>query len=221
MTRDAESTRRRIYSVALTLFRERGYAKTTMRQIAKEAGLSLGAAYHHFDSKQAIVGAYYAQQTEAHEAAARAAMKEAKDLRERLGFVMHTALDVRGADRELMRELAPLVVSAEETLSAFSDESESLRARSIGVFREAVDDPAVPEDVREVFALALWGLQMGLLLYFSRDESPRQRKTRALVDGSLDLAVQVVRALALPMLAPMRAQLTRTLQDADLLPASR
>ena len=96
MTRDAESTRRRIYSVALTLFRERGYAKTTMRQIAKEAGLSLGAAYHHFDSKQAIVGAYYAQQTEAHEAAARAAMKEAKDLRERLGFVMHTALDVRG-----------------------------------------------------------------------------------------------------------------------------
>jgi len=218
MARDAESTRRRIFSVALALFREKGYAKTTMRAVAKEAGLSLGAAYHHFDSKQAIVAAYYAQQTEAHEAAARAAMKEAKDLRERLGFVMHTALDVRGADRELMRELAPLVVSAEETLSAFSDESEGLRARSIGVFREAVDDPSVPEDVREVFALALWGLMMGLLLYFSRDESPRQRKTRALVDGALDLAVQVVRALALPMLAPMRAQLKKTLADADLLP---
>ena len=71
MARDAEATRRRILSVALSLFREHGFAETTMRRIASDCGLSLGAAYHHFASKQDIVRAYYEQQMEEHEAATR------------------------------------------------------------------------------------------------------------------------------------------------------
>src|SRR5690606_28573342 len=120
MARDADSTRRRILSVALALFREKGFAGTTMRKVAEEAGLSLGAAYHHFQSKQAIVAAFYEQQHQRHEEAARAGMAQASDLRERVSIALHTALDVRGLDRKLLRELAPLVVGTDESLSAFS-----------------------------------------------------------------------------------------------------
>lgn len=217
MARDADSTRRRISSVALALFRERGFAGTTMRQIAEDAGLSLGAAYHHFDSKQAIVAAFYEQQLVAHEEAARPGIAQARDLRERLGIIVHTSLDVRGLDRKLMRELAPLTIGSDESLSAFSEATAHLRRRSIQLYRDALEDPAVPEDLRDPTALALWALQMGLLLYFANDESPRQARTRALVDGSLDLTLGILTMLSLPPMQPVRAQLRTLLSDAGLL----
>jgi hypothetical protein len=80
-----------------------------------------------------------------------------------------------------------------------------------------VEDPSVPEDLRDVLALALWALQMGVLLYFANDESPRQRKTRALIDGALDLTIGVVTALSLPPMQPVRHQLTALLREAGLL----
>src|SRR6516162_8838518 len=55
----AEDTRRRIYESALKLFRQKGFEPTTVRDIAAEAGVALGAAYYYFSSKEAIVLAFY------------------------------------------------------------------------------------------------------------------------------------------------------------------
>jgi len=187
-----------------------------MRQIAKEAGLSVGAAYHHFDSKQAIVAGYYEAQIEAHSAAAREALVGVEGLSERLRIVMHTALDTRASDRVLMRELAPLVVSGTD-LSVFSSETTSLRERSMGLFREALEGSDLPDDLREVTTTALWTLQLGLLLYFANDESLGQRRTRDLVDGSLSLVLTVFGALGMPVFAPVRAELNQVLTNAGLL----
>ena len=51
---DAEPTAKRILSAALRLFAERGFAATTVRQIAAEVGVTDAALYAHFASKQAI-----------------------------------------------------------------------------------------------------------------------------------------------------------------------
>ena len=48
-----------VLDTALALFRERGFEETTIRDIASRAGLSLGAAYYYFKSKEALVAAYY------------------------------------------------------------------------------------------------------------------------------------------------------------------
>lgn len=48
--------RRRVLDAAAALFVERGYAATTLRQIATAAGIKAGSIYHHFDSKEAIFG---------------------------------------------------------------------------------------------------------------------------------------------------------------------
>lgn len=213
---DGERTRRRILATALVLFREQGFLKTTMRQIAAETGLSLGAAYHHFDSKHALVAAYYEDRMTAHARAARAGWSDVQDPRERLRIVMHTALDVRAADRLLMRELAPLVVSGSE-LSVFASETSALRGRSQALLDEALLGSPFAEEVRDILVLGLWVLQLGLLLYYSHDKSLGQRKTRDLVDGSLSLVFAVFTALGSPMLAPIRAQLRKVLEDAGLL----
>jgi AcrR family transcriptional regulator len=50
-----ESTRTRIQRVALDLFTEQGYEKTSLREVAERLGLTKAALYYHFKSKDEIV----------------------------------------------------------------------------------------------------------------------------------------------------------------------
>lgn len=51
------STRRQeIVAVATELFAERGYRATTMRDIADASGVLPGSLYHHFESKESLIG---------------------------------------------------------------------------------------------------------------------------------------------------------------------
>jgi AcrR family transcriptional regulator len=49
-----KSTRERILEVALDLFLEKGYDKTSLREIAEQLGFSKAALYYHFASKEDI-----------------------------------------------------------------------------------------------------------------------------------------------------------------------
>ena len=49
---NASQTRERIDRAAIRLFVERGVDGTSIRQIAKEAGISVGALYNHYPSKE-------------------------------------------------------------------------------------------------------------------------------------------------------------------------
>jgi len=46
-----EETRRQVLSAALEVFSRKGYAATTLEEIAGEAGLTRGAVYWHFEGK--------------------------------------------------------------------------------------------------------------------------------------------------------------------------
>jgi AcrR family transcriptional regulator len=48
-------SRMQILDAAAQLFRRRGYTETTLRQIAKAAGMQAGSIYYHFGSKDEIV----------------------------------------------------------------------------------------------------------------------------------------------------------------------
>ncbi len=49
-----ESTRQEIINAAHDLFTQQGFHGTSMRQIAKQAGMALGSLYNHFPSKEAV-----------------------------------------------------------------------------------------------------------------------------------------------------------------------
>src|SRR6478752_8147030 len=83
-TPKAEETRRRIYEAALESFRERGFEQTTMRDIARQAGVALGAAYYYFASKEAIVLAFYEEMEQRGDQVTTEAIAKHKKLRERL-----------------------------------------------------------------------------------------------------------------------------------------
>ena len=48
-------TRDRILEAALDLFIERGYDKTSLREIAERVGVTKAALYYHFSSKEEII----------------------------------------------------------------------------------------------------------------------------------------------------------------------
>ncbi len=54
MQQRSEATRTRISESAIKLFSDRGYNAASVDDICAEAGVSKGAFYHHFESKQAL-----------------------------------------------------------------------------------------------------------------------------------------------------------------------
>lgn len=53
----SEETRRRIIAAAVELFNERGYAATGLADIVERVGMTKGALYYHFNSKEALAAA--------------------------------------------------------------------------------------------------------------------------------------------------------------------
>lgn len=50
-----QATRTAIVEAAMTCFAQNGYAHTSIRQIAAQAGISTGLMYHYFESKEALL----------------------------------------------------------------------------------------------------------------------------------------------------------------------
>ncbi len=54
-----EETERKILEVSFRLFQEKGYDHTTIQDIVNGLGMSKGAVYHHFKSKEEILDRLY------------------------------------------------------------------------------------------------------------------------------------------------------------------
>jgi AcrR family transcriptional regulator len=59
LTEPRVSTRERILDVALNLFIEKGFDKTSLREIAEQLGVTKAALYYHFASKEDILMALH------------------------------------------------------------------------------------------------------------------------------------------------------------------
>ncbi|WP_190094034.1 TetR/AcrR family transcriptional regulator, partial [Streptomyces melanogenes] len=89
-----EQTRTLILETAMRLFQELGYDKTTMRAIAKEAGVSVGNAYYYFAGKEHLIQGFYDRIAAEHQAAVRDVLDRESDLEARLAGVLRAWLDI-------------------------------------------------------------------------------------------------------------------------------
>lgn len=80
-TEKAEATRARLVDIAADLFGRRGYEGTSIEEVLDRAGVSKGALYHHFPSKEALFEAVYRTGEQlCMEEIAKAALKETEPL---------------------------------------------------------------------------------------------------------------------------------------------
>src|ERR1035437_6229676 len=60
-SQNAEATRRAVLAAARSLFGKKGYAQTSVDEIADAARVTKGAVYHHFAGKEALFRAVLAE----------------------------------------------------------------------------------------------------------------------------------------------------------------
>jgi AcrR family transcriptional regulator len=218
-TAKAQLTRSHLLSTALAVFRERGLEAATMRELASAAGTSLGSAYYYFPSKEAIIQAYYDDVQAEHARRVTSALTGNRlDFKDRLRAAFHAKLDILQGDRRLLGALFRYTGEPQHPLSALGDGTRKNRQQSMSVFRAAVGDERLPDDIRAILPSALWALHMGVLLYFIYDDSPEQQRTRQLVDSVLTLLVRLLALVKLSVLKPVRGSILLLLRDAGLLP---
>ena len=199
-----ELTRQHVLETALALFRRQGFARTTMRDIAEAAGLSLGAAYHYFPSKEALVMAYYEWMQVEHERLVEGHRSPEANLKSRIATLFATKLELLRRDRKLLGALFGNLGDPTHPLSVFGRQTSDVRERSLAQFTAVFADPTVPEDLRTLLGRLLWLTHLGVFLFFIHDDSPNQARTLKLVEAIVDLSASAVPLVSHPFAAPIR-----------------
>ncbi|XAS68553.1 TetR family transcriptional regulator [Micrococcaceae bacterium Sec5.7] len=196
MAAKSEQTRQLLADVALRMFREIGFEKTTMRAIAAEAGVSVGNAYYYFASKDDLVHELYVQVQAEHAAKAADAVEGIKDLSGRLKATLHAGLDVMAPYHRFGADFIATAIRPTSPANPFAGESTAAREASLAIFRTAVEGarPAAPKKLRADLPELLWLGYLGVALYWVYDTSEGQRRSRKLVDGAVPL---ITRGLSL------------------------
>jgi AcrR family transcriptional regulator len=211
MSSKGERTRQALLDTALRLFRRHGFDGTTMRDIAAAAGMSLGASYHYFASKEDIVAAYYEHVQGEHERALPAAWGADVPLAERLRVIFRAKLVILKDDRRFLSALFRYVAEPDHPLGVFSARTRGVRERSVALFEAAADGVVAPP-LRRVFADAAWLAHLGLLLRFLHDPSKGSSATFALADFVADTAARLAQLASVPAVAALLADPLKAVQ---------
>src|SRR5688572_9310329 len=196
-TTQGAAARDRLYATAMQLIATRGYEATTLRDVAKEAGVSVGLLYRYFPSKQAVVIALYDELSA--EYARQAAGMPSGRWRDRFIFALTTSLDVLKPHQMALRALTPVLVGDPDE-GIFSASTAFSRLRVQRVFEEAVteasDTPKQP--LAKALERLLYLVHLAVLLWWLLDKSSHQRATSALVTFTQQLLPSAALALRVP-----------------------
>ena len=103
---DPDSARGKLLQVAAHLFRNKGYERTTVRDLAGAVGIQSGSIFHHFKSKDEILRAVMEETIRYNTALMRAALAEASNVRERVLALIRCELQsIMGGSGEAMAVL--------------------------------------------------------------------------------------------------------------------
>jgi len=209
-TARGEETRQRIIDAALRLFEEKGYAKTTMRAIAAEAGVSVGNAYYYFASKEHLIQGFYERIQTLHQARAVEVITGEQSLSQRWMAMELAFIDVSAPYHQFAGKFFAIAAEPASPLSPFSDESQLARQASIDIMGRLVSDNRTKGDKRLMTELPelLWLAHLGIVLFWVHDRTPDQQRTRLLIRRVGPL---VERVLAVSRLRPLRSVLHQTL----------
>jgi AcrR family transcriptional regulator len=209
--RTAKSARtyERTLETATRLFREKGFAATTMRDIARESGLGLGALYYYFTSKEEIILHFYAREGDrAAEAFAERFDTMPARLPEAVAEHLRMRLELLEPHREILRVAMKEAVDRDSPLCPFHPASRAVLEQNLGLFGMMVErtGAAKGSEVAD-WARSLWLGQLGIIGYWLFDRSPDY----AMTHRAIDLFAQMVRLggtlSRLPGIGTVRRQL--------------
>src|SRR5450830_226437 len=103
---DPDSARGKLLQTAAHLFRNKGFERTTVRDLASAVGIQSGSIFHHFKSKDEILRAVMEETIHYNTAMMRASLEEANTVRERVLALIRCELQsIMGGSGEAMAVL--------------------------------------------------------------------------------------------------------------------
>lgn len=173
------SRRQHVLDAAAAFFRTRGFHGTSIRDIAAAAGMTPGAIYSHFVSKNALLLAVYEEGIERITAHVDDAVKDARRPHERLAAAceahLEMVLDESDYAQVLIRVLPQDVPEVADRLIALRDGYESRFVRLL----EAV--PLPREISRRHLRLFLLGAMNWAQVWYRAGEAPPRLIARRLI----------------------------------------
>jgi len=206
------AARDRLYETAIRMISERGYDATTLREIAREADVSVGLLYRYFPSKQAVIIALYDELSKDF-VRETSGMRDGR-WRERFLFALETSLRVLQPHRTTLRALIPILVGDPDD-GVFAAGTAFSRLRVQQVFEAAVIRSADPPKPQLAAALGrlLYLVHLAVLLWWLLDKTAERRATGALVSLVRQLLPSAALALGLPPIRRFVVQMDELLRE--------
>ncbi|MDX3247246.1 TetR/AcrR family transcriptional regulator [Streptomyces sp. ME18-1-4] len=176
------NTRQRIQDVALELFAEQGYEKTSLREIAERLEVTKAALYYHFKTKEEIIVSIFRDLT-----------KPIEDLIEWGRNQPHT-LETK---QELVRRYSQALSEATPLFRFMQENQATVRELQIGdsfkdrtrSLRDIIIDPDAPLTDQVRCVSAIFTLHAGM--FFLQDlEGDPEDKREAVLEVAIDLVTQ-------------------------------
>ncbi|MFE5893121.1 TetR/AcrR family transcriptional regulator [Streptomyces sp. NPDC002285] len=176
------NTRQRIQDVALELFAEQGYEKTSLREIAERLEVTKAALYYHFKTKEEIIVSLFEDLT-----------KPIEDLIEwgrQQPHTLETKQEIVRRYSQVLTDASPLFRFMQENQATVRDLSigEMFKNRMLGM-RDIVIDPDADlvDQVRCISAL--FTMHAGMFVLKDLEGDPEEKR-KAILEVATDLITQ-------------------------------
>ena len=146
-----------------------------------------------------------------------AAVAPATSLEEQLSAIIDAKFAYFAPNRVFLGALFRHAADPANPLSPFSTETHHIREADQQHFAQALENSGmyVPKDLAPHLPKLLWLYQMGLILFWIYDRSPRQRNTTLLKEKSVALLINGLKLIRLPILRSVRKRIVELVIAAE------
>jgi AcrR family transcriptional regulator len=182
-------TRERLLDEALTLFSQRGYAATGIRDILKAAGVTQPTLYHHFADKAALLQTLIARHYgESHQRLAEIIVEEATVVGKLQAFVtssfQHCCVDPRVPRLMFQTYFGPTVPEIDGVLDKLTEKRFRL---VVYIMEDGMRTGELSASNAEFLALSFCSMVDQPLNLFSRKPRPKRYLTQELAEAVVHL----------------------------------
>ncbi|MDO8310571.1 MAG: TetR/AcrR family transcriptional regulator, partial [Sideroxyarcus sp.] len=216
-----DQTRRLVVRTAVDLITEHGYDATTMKQIARAAGIGDATIYKYFPTKEKLLIAYF-ELIITDVLADTAAMPELDQytLHERLQLLVDGVLEAMLGDREFV-EITRTMVGRSPLLMMRDGLpcQQVLKQQVAALLAEAEEKGEIAEcDLKEMIAGFFADYLFSVIVYWLKDDSDEFSNTTQLVELTLAVLVLTLKSGLMNKLSELggflvRSQMTRLMQN--------
>jgi AcrR family transcriptional regulator len=186
-----QENRARILEMAAEIFTGKGFDATTTRDIALASGLAAGTLFNYFPSKETLAMTMVTEALGQGQTDFQRRRHGKEDLAEELFLFVASGL-------RRLRPLRPFLGPVlERSLSPFPRKNvclagEAARQGHLDAVQGIIARHGFAEAPDYVAMTMYWSLYLGILAFWTNDESPNQEASQSLIDYSIRMFVQVI-----------------------------